>query len=241
MYDQIVRQLLPAVEFHQNRYARELDTAVFPGCHWLDIGAGARIHGGWLGPSQEELVARARFVCGCDFVADHVAANPHLTARVVADARCLPFHDNSFGLVTANMVLEHLSEPVSVFAEVRRVLKPGGRFAFVTPNRRHPAVWTLSVLIPPALRSLLARWIEGRAPEHVFRTYYGANTRDEIRSLAVASGLQAKHVTVFSSYPVLRRPWPLTLLEAMWMRCLPRQLSREFGSNLVGTLEKPSG
>ena len=49
-YDWIVRHLLPHVEFHQNRYARELDGAVLPGCRWLDIGAGGRVHGGWRAP-----------------------------------------------------------------------------------------------------------------------------------------------------------------------------------------------
>src|SRR3989441_46580 len=134
VYHEIVRRCLPDVEFHQNRYARELHPAVFPGCRWLDIGAGARLHGGWLRPCQEELGARAGFLCGCDLVAEHLAAHPHLDGRVVAHGTGLPFPDNCFDVVTANMVLEHLAEPGRVLAEVARVLRPGGRFVFVTPT-----------------------------------------------------------------------------------------------------------
>lgn len=239
MYEQIVRRLLPGVEYHQNRYARELDAVVSPGCRWLDIGAGARIHGGWLGPSQSELAGRARFFCGCDLVAKALAANPHLGAGVVAHAAGMPFPDNSFDVVTANMVLEHLPEPARVFAEFGRVLKPGGRFVFVTPNRRHPVVWLLSALVPPRWRRSLARWTEGRAVERIFPTYYRANTRDAIQSLARAVGLRPCHVTAFPSYPMLRRPWPLTLLEAAWIRAQRWRPLRALGSNLVGALEKP--
>ncbi len=239
VYHEIVRRCLPDVEFHQNRYARELPPAVFPGCRWLDIGAGARVHGGWLGPPQEELGARAGFLCGCDLVAEHLAAHPHLDARVVAHGAGLPFPDNCFDVVTANMVLEHLAEPGRVLAEVARVLRPGGRFVFVTPNRKHPLVWSASTLVPASWRRRLARWMEGRALEHVFPTYYSANTRSDVHALAAAAGLRARHVTVFPSYPMLRRPWPLTLLEVLWIRALRWPPLRGLASNLVGALEKP--
>ena len=241
VYHEIVRRCLPDVEFHQNRYARELHPAVFPGCRWLDIGAGARLHGGWLRPRQEELGARAGFLCGCDLVAEHLAAHPHLDGRVVAHGTGLPFPDNCFDVVTANMVLEHLAEPGRVLAEVARVLRPGGRFVFVTPNRNHPLVWSASTLVPASWRRLLARWMEGRALEHVFPTYYRANTRRDVHALAAAAGLRARHVTVFPSYPMLRRPWLLTLLEVLWIRALRWPRLRGLASNLVGALEKPQG
>ncbi len=238
-YDWIVRHLLPRVEFHQNRYARELDTVVFPGCRWLDLGAGGRVHGGWLGPSQGDLAARAERLCGCDLAALQLAANPHLNARVVAHGGALPFPDGCFDVVTANMVLEHLPHPARVFAEVGRVLRDGGAFVFVTPNRRHPLVWLVSVLLSAPRRRLLARWADGRPLERIFPTFYRANTRREVRSLAAATGLRARHLTVFPSYPMLRRPWPLTLLEAAWIRALRWPPLGELGSNLVGCLEKP--
>jgi 2-polyprenyl-3-methyl-5-hydroxy-6-metoxy-1,4-benzoquinol methylase len=44
------------------------------------------------------------------------------------------FPDNSFDAVTMNHVIEHVPEPVKFLAEVKRVLKPGGRLVAVTPN-----------------------------------------------------------------------------------------------------------
>src|SRR5689334_17997773 len=54
-YEQIVARVLPDIEYHQNRYARELASAVTEGCCWLDVGTGKRLHWGWLGDSAAEL------------------------------------------------------------------------------------------------------------------------------------------------------------------------------------------
>ena len=44
------------------------------------------------------------------------------------------FPGESFGLVTAIEVFEHIEHPVLAFAEIHRVLKPHGFFVCVTPN-----------------------------------------------------------------------------------------------------------
>ena len=48
----------------------------------------------------------------------------------------LPFADATFDLITCMDVVEHLPKPVRapMFDEVRRVLKPGGRFVLQTPH-----------------------------------------------------------------------------------------------------------
>src|SRR5260370_27974305 len=50
----------------------------------------------------------------------------------------LPFASGSFDLVVSVWVLEHLREPLTVFREVGRVLRPGGDVVFFTPNLRNP-------------------------------------------------------------------------------------------------------
>ncbi|HET9877420.1 MAG TPA: methyltransferase domain-containing protein [Mycobacterium sp.] len=45
---------------------------------------------------------------------------------VVADVHALRFPDNSFDVVHAHQVLQHLADPVTALAEMRRVCKPGG-------------------------------------------------------------------------------------------------------------------
>src|SRR5476649_997543 len=53
----------------------------------------------------------------------------------------LPFADATFDLVAAFDVVEHVQNDRRVFAELTRVLKPGGRLIFSVPL--HPAHWTV--------------------------------------------------------------------------------------------------
>lgn len=46
----------------------------------------------------------------------------------------LPFEEGSFDVVVAGELVEHLREPERLVAEVRRVLRPGGRFVGSVPN-----------------------------------------------------------------------------------------------------------
>jgi len=46
----------------------------------------------------------------------------------------LPFEDASFDVVVAGEFLEHVREPETVVAEVRRVLRPSGTFVGSVPN-----------------------------------------------------------------------------------------------------------
>lgn len=52
----------------------------------------------------------------------------------------LPYADASFDLVAAFDVVEHVEDDRQVFAELTRVLKPGGLLIFSVPL--HPAYWT---------------------------------------------------------------------------------------------------
>ena len=55
---------------------------------------------------------------------------------IIADMRDLPFNDGEVDAVYAGHVLEHIEydECPAAVAEIRRVLKPGGRFALVGPD-----------------------------------------------------------------------------------------------------------
>ena len=53
------------------------------------------------------------------------------------DAQALPFADAGFDAVIANHMLYHVPDRQRAFAEVRRVLRPGGRFCAATNGIRH--------------------------------------------------------------------------------------------------------
>ncbi len=57
----------------------------------------------------------------------------------LADVKDLPFADDSFDLVAAMWMLYHVPDLDRGLAEVRRVLRPGGRFLAVTNGDEHVA------------------------------------------------------------------------------------------------------
>jgi ubiquinone/menaquinone biosynthesis C-methylase UbiE len=51
-----------------------------------------------------------------------IARHPGLRHRVIGTGEQLPFEDNAFDLVTANMVIEHVEAPARLFEEIGRIL-----------------------------------------------------------------------------------------------------------------------
>ena len=224
-------------EFHQNRYARELAAALKPGDAWLDIGAGHKIHGGWLEVTPEELAERAGYFAGCDIGQD-VLDHPLLEDARIADAGNLPWEDAIFDLVSANMVVEHLADPPAVLREVRRVLKPGGKFVFVTPNLNHPVVRT-ALVVPPRVRRWYRMLVEGAEDEDVFPTLYRLNTCPAVVQAASASGLDVELAEIFRSTPPIL-PSVLGRVEKVVVALLYRLGLDQTGSNLIVRLARPA-
>jgi SAM-dependent methyltransferase len=102
----------------------------------------------------------------------------------------LPFTDSAFDLVVCVWVMEHLAAPLTVLREVRRVLRPGGHFLFLTPNLRHPVMLAnrLGRAVPRLQRRIVPR-LYGRVEADTFPVRYQANTPGAIRTLAAAAGL----------------------------------------------------
>lgn len=99
----------------------------------LDIGCGAGI-------LTNALSKEGHTVFGIDLSASSlkVAQKYDTTQKVsyqIASAYELPYPDQTFDIVCAMDVLEHVEEPSRLIAEASRVLKSGGRFFFHTFNR----------------------------------------------------------------------------------------------------------
>ncbi len=75
-------------------------------------------------------------------------------ACVCADARALPLAGESVDLVFSNLMLHWSDDPAAVFAEARRVLRPGGLMLF-------------STLGPDTLQELRSAWDRADAASHV--------------------------------------------------------------------------
>lgn len=76
-------------------------------------------------------------------------ANPSKTEWRVQDLNqqpTLPFDDASFDVITNSLSVDYLTKPLEVFAEMERVLKPGGLACCAFTNRCFPTkvvpIWT---------------------------------------------------------------------------------------------------
>lgn len=124
-------------------FAAQLVEVVDPpvGSRLLDIGTGR-------GAIAAAAVARGCVVTAVDAAPRMVslvsAAYPAVDARVM-DVQRLEFPDDSYDLATGGFVIHLIAEPVRVLAELRRVVRPGGRVALTTPgssSRDSDARWS---------------------------------------------------------------------------------------------------
>lgn len=58
----------------------------------------------------------------------------------------IPFADNTFDLIWASEVIEHLDSPVKAISEFFRVLKPKGKLIITTPNSYFILMWPFHLL-----------------------------------------------------------------------------------------------
>ena len=99
---------------------------IAPGARVLEVGSGLGILAARIATS----VAGARVV-GVESSPQQLAAAVCVEglAYVQGDAHRLDLEDASFDLAYGRYVLEHVADPVRVLAEMRRVVRPGGRVA----------------------------------------------------------------------------------------------------------------
>jgi SAM-dependent methyltransferase len=145
----------------------------------------------------------------------------------------LPFAGESFDLIVSLWVLEHLERPDVVFREVRRVLKPGGHFVFLTPNLRNPLLLMnrLAKSLPQLQRRIVPR-LYGRIEADTFPVRYRANTETAIRELGTSCGLDVAILTA------IRDPTYLALNRLMFRASAfsERVLPASWGVHLLGDL-----
>jgi SAM-dependent methyltransferase len=135
-------------EFYEDVAHRRLDRNTARGIEYRNRTVFGRLGTGphrilEIGPGEGGLVRRS-LDSGHDVVAVDLSRNwltrlPSAThprlLRAQADAGALPFPDAGFDRIVAAEVLEHLPDPAATLSEVRRLLKPGGRFIATVPYR----------------------------------------------------------------------------------------------------------
>jgi SAM-dependent methyltransferase len=147
------------------------------GDHVLEVGCG----GGLYAREAAKFVGSTGHVCAVDISDDQIAAAAEVCRDFawvecqVADAAKLPFEAAAFDAVYGVQVLEYVRHLDQALAEIRRVLRPGGRLAVLATNwdsvvwfsqerermarvldanRRHPTVPNLPAILASRLRAV---------------------------------------------------------------------------------------
>lgn len=237
LYKIFVGLIAPNLRYSQDSYEEALRGMITTRTLWLDVGCGHQVLPEWRFNAERELVSLASYVAGIDM--DSTSSAKHRTIRNirVGDIQTLPFSDNSFNLITANMVVEHLADPCLAFAEIRRVLIPGGLFLFHTPNV-NGYIAMVNKYIPNGIRKLAVRLLEGRNSEDVYPTYYRCNTEKTIIETAGVTGLQVQWIHHIPTSAAFARILPMAIVELLWIRATMHDSLSRYRTNIISLLSK---
>lgn len=241
IYWWLEKRIAPEVRYAQYDYEEMLFKVVPEGAVWLDVGCGHQLLPEWRRKQEEQLVSRANLLVGLDYDRPSLMKHRTLSVRICGDISRLPFRDESFDVVSANMVVEHLREPTLQFAEIKRVLKPRGVFVFHTPNYLSPLVFMAS-LTPDILKRRLIWLLEGRSEEDVFPTYYRANTERSIIQIARALGFSIEEIKLVTSsgHAIFALCPPISVAELLYLKAIKKyHLLRHLRGNIIAVLRKP--
>jgi SAM-dependent methyltransferase len=232
--------IVPNLKNSQYAYRETLKLYVRAKPRWLDLGCGHQLLPEWMPGSEEEqidILKCAQTAIGID--ADWPSLHKHRTLqnKVLGDIGRLPFRDQSFDLITANMVVEHVKDPDELLREVHRALPRNGIFVFHTPNRWSYAT-LISIVIPAVLKIKLAAFLQNRREEDVFPTFYRMNSREAIRRLAKQHRFDLLEFQLIESSAQTVMLGPVVILELLWIRLLRLPFLKNLRTNIIATLKK---
>ncbi len=153
-------------------------------------------------------------VVGIDQSAEMLASGRERVARAGLSGRIelregraeeLPFEDGSFDALTFTYLLRYVDDPAAAMRELARVVRPGGRIAYlefaVPHNPIARAAWELYVRVGlPVLGRLISPgWGEvGRFLGPSIRSFYRRHPLDSLLELWRATGIEHVHARALS-------------------------------------------
>lgn len=214
-------------------FERHVASLIAPGTRvLLDAGAGRTV------PVLRTFLGKVEKLIGIEVV--EFTDVPQGIEVHQADLAALPLSDNSVDLIMSRSVFEHLTDPASVYRELARVLRPGGRIVFLTAN-----MWDYGTLVarlvPNRFHARIVKVVEGREEEDTFPTAYKTNTRSDVVQLAAGAGLNVYQFEYLSQYPnYLMFNGVLFFLGMCYEKLISRfNIFRFLRGWILVTLEKP--
>ncbi len=214
MSNSIQRWLFPSDLHHVAGLHEAIQRALPEQGRILDLGCGSNL----------ELVryrTDSREIWGCD-----IQAHPHLHNpewfRALRKDGTIPFPDHYFDAVVTVMVLEHVDDPKLFFAEIARVLRPGGHFIGHSISGIHYVTFIrrLFGLLPHRVNQAIVRTLYQRPEVDTFPAYYQLNTSVTLLANCQEVGLRNLAIQRYADSGYFRFAWPLQVLAILTDRLL---------------------
>jgi 2-polyprenyl-6-hydroxyphenyl methylase/3-demethylubiquinone-9 3-methyltransferase len=151
------------------------------GCVVVDVGGGAQCAFAKECPGSH--------IIAVDISASELQKNCDVADRRVGDVtKQIPLPDDSADVVASRFVLEHLQGVEHFVEEVQRVLRPGGVFITLFPNKYAPFSF-INRLLPAGLARRVAYALKEGAEEYgIFPAYYECCSPRAFRKLLEKNG-----------------------------------------------------
>jgi len=219
-------------------YFRYLDSALSNQCVVLHLGAGedrCGVHKVVFSKSDKiKLIS-------LDINPENLMRNPNPNI-ITADAMKMPLKASSIDVITCEHFFEHLENPMAVMGECWRVLRPGGKLIFTTPNK-WSYIGILAMLLPLSFHVFWKTLLEGpnaADKNEICRTYYRFNSIGRIKCVAARSGFEIEELRTLAGAPGYTQIVPgLHLIFVLIHKILDTfQVLKPLRISIVGRLKK---
>ncbi len=173
--------------FTPNEYYEEtVEGLVTAETEWLDVGGGAAIF-----PNNRRLGQILAERCKRLVVVD---PSPNIDDNTFAHERFRGMledypSDRRFDLVSARMVVEHVTDPDSFVQKLGQIVKPGGKVVIYTVSRWSP-ITVLSGLTPLSVHHVAKKFLWGGEEKDTFPVTYLMNTYARLNALFSGAGFK---------------------------------------------------
>lgn len=204
----------------------------------LDFGSG---RGSWIHNDDNierrqlrDLHYKKSKVIGVD-IDDAVLSNSKNDENYILTSSWVEENKNTFDLITADFVLEHIADKKSFFITINKLLKKGGFFCARTPHK-YSYIAILSMLTPTIFhKAILKKAQPNREHIDVFKAYYRLNTLTCLENLFVD----------FKDKSYIYTPEPAYFVKSRLLRyllcCIHKFLPRFFSGQLFIFKKKVNG